>query len=530
MSAPTYPGVYLEEIPSGVRTITGAATSVAAFVGRALRGPVNRPVTITSFGQFEQHFGGLWLESSLGYAIADFFVNGGGQAIVVRLFESDAGENADTALLIAGEDDNRFEFKAGSPGAWGADLRIRLDAPDAEVSETIAAQYDLPAHTLFNLRIRDLGTGRQEFHQNLTIVSTHARSAQRILENQSELLRCTAMPTPREQLALPFTAELTGTDPWWSEKSSPLVPTTSPSDGVALKPSSFIGPGTEANKTGLYSLDRADLFNLLCLPPYAVETWNASTLWQAAAAYCERKRALLLVDPNPAWTDSAQVNATSLPISTNAAMFFPSLLQVNPLRENQVEVFAPCGAVAGVIARTDNTRGIWKAPAGLDATLKGTSGLSVPLTDQEIGRLNPLGINCLRTAPAAGRVVWGARTLRGDDRLASEWKYIPVRRLALYIEETLYRGTQWAVFEPNDEPLWAQLRLNIGTFMHGLFRKGAFQGSTPSRAYFVQCDQHTTTAADAERGIVQIMVGFAPLKPAEFVVIKLQQIAGQGTA
>jgi phage tail sheath protein FI len=192
-----------------------------------------------------------------------------------------------------------------------------------------------------------------------------------------------------------------------------------------------------------------------------------------------------------------------------------------------MEDFGPCGAVAGIFARTDTQRGVWKAPAGLDATLLGVPQLSVPLNDAENGELNPLGINCLRSMPPAGRVVWGARTREGDDRLTSEWKYIPVRRTALFIEETLFRSTKWVVFEPNDEPLWAQIRLNIGAFMHSLFRQGAFQGRTPQEAYFVKCDKETTTQNDIDRGIVNIIVGFAPLKPAEFVVIKLQQMAGQ---
>jgi phage tail sheath protein FI len=213
--------------------------------------------------------------------------------------------------------------------------------------------------------------------------------------------------------------------------------------------------------------------------------------------------------------------------SKNAAIFFPRLKQPNPLRDNQVETFVPCGVIAGIFARTDAQRGVWKAPAGLDATLIGVPQLSVPLTDAENGELNPLGINCLRSFPVAGRVVWGARTLRGADQLADEYKYIPVRRLALFIEESLYRGTQWVVFEPNDEPLWAQIRLNLGAFMNNLFRQGAFQGRTPQEAYFVKCNSETTTQNDINLGIVNIVVGFAPLKPAEFVVIKIQQIAGQ---
>jgi phage tail sheath protein FI len=173
---------------------------------------------------------------------------------------------------------------------------------------------------------------------------------------------------------------------------------------------------------------------------------------------------------------------------------------------------------------------VWKSPAGQDATLTGVPALEVALTDGDIGQLNPLAVNCLRAQPGIGRVVWGARTMRGADRLADEWKYLAVRRTALYIEESLFRGTQWVVFEPNDEPLWAQIRLNVGTFMDTLFRQGAFQGTTPRDAYFVKCDHDTTTQADIDLGIVNIHVGFAPLKPAEFVVIRLQQMAGEPAA
>ena len=160
-------------------------------------------------------------------------------------------------------------------------------------------------------------------------------------------------------------------------------------------------------------------------------------------------------------------------------------------------------------------------------TVNGVVELTVKLSDGENGQLNPLAVNCLRAFPVTGRVVWGARTLRGADQLASEWKYLPVRRLALFLEESLFRGSQWVVFEPNDEPLWAQIRLNAGAFMQGLFRQGAFQGSSPRDAYFVKCDRETTTQNDINLGVVNIVVGFAPLKPAEFVVIKIQQIAGQ---
>ncbi len=198
----------------------------------------------------------------------------------------------------------------------------------------------------------------------------------------------------------------------------------------------------------------------------------------------------------------------------------------DPLRQGQLDTFVACGIVAGVWSRTDVSRGVWKAPAGIDAAVRGVQRLAVRLTDDENGTINPLGINSLRAFPITGRVVWGARTLRGADQLADEYKYIPIRRLALFIEESLYRGTQWVVFEPNDEPLWAQIRLNVGAFMRNLFRQGAFQGSSPRDAYFVKVDSETTTQNDINLGIVNVVVGFAPLRPAEFVVLKIQQMAG----
>ncbi|WP_246760892.1 phage tail sheath family protein [Ralstonia solanacearum] len=247
---------------------------------------------------------------------------------------------------------------------------------------------------------------------------------------------------------------------------------------------------------------------------------------------------MLIVDPDPTWAsaiDSAvshaidgrnDLNLTG-PEARNAALYFPCVRMVDPLRDSRVDTFVPSGIMAGIIARTDVARGVWKAPAGLDAALAGVQDLQVNLNDLENGQLNPLGINCLRTMGVNGRIVWGARTLRGADTAADEYKYLPVRRLALYIEESLYRGTQWVVFEPNDEPLWAQVRLNVGAFMQGLFRQGAFQGTTPRDAYFVKCDSQTTTQNDINLGILNVIVGFAPLKPAEFVVIQIQQMAGQ---
>jgi phage tail sheath protein FI len=595
--APTYPGVYVEEIPSGVRTITGVATSITAFIGRALRGPTNEAITINSYADFERIFGGLWNESRLGFAVRDFYLNGGSQAIIVRLFhpffasaadqqaalqaaqaaanaaateagvagatpqsvaakardsannEADAGRkraagvvadaaegaaglaNATPATVstaatdaVAGAapvtkatiDAKGLQLVAVSEGRWGNRLRARID-------------HDVAGNSadLFNLSIRDDSAGQTEVLRNVSVVAGHPRRVDRVLQNESNLMRSAALPAARPDKH----ADPTDQKPLWGDNDTNDKVGGPASDGGPIDQNDFTGPGLENAKQGLYALRKADLFNLLCIPPYNVDDNVDAGLISTATAYCQKRRAMMVVDPPAAWNDKDKaksgLDAYITTKSSYSALFFPRLRQPNSLRGNQIEEFVPCGAVAGVMARTDSERGVWKAPAGLAANLVGVPQLSVPLTDNENGELNPLGVNCLRAFPAAGRVVWGARTLEGDDRLGSEWKYIPVRRTALYIEESLYRGIQWVVFEPNDEPLWAQIRLNVGAFMHNLFRQGAFQGQTPKDAYFVKCDKETTTQNDINLGIVNIVVGFAPLKPAEFVIIKLQQMAGQ---
>ncbi len=241
----------------------------------------------------------------------------------------------------------------------------------------------------------------------------------------------------------------------------------------------------------------------------------------------------MLVDAPANWTRATASTAAYSAIERSyAALYFPRLLLPDPLQENKLRDFAPCGVVAGIYARTDAARGVWKAPAGIDANLQGVMGLFIngspgTLSDDDIGVLNPMGVNSLRGLPTIGQVVWGARTLDGADVFSSQWKYVPVRRLALFLEESLFRGTQWVVFEPNDDPLWAQIRMDVGAFMQTLFLQGAFQGSSPNDAYFVKCSSETTTQTDIDNGIVNIVVGFAPLKPAEFVVLQIQQISPQ---
>ncbi len=731
----SYPGVYVEEIPSGVRTITGVATSITAFVGRAKRGPVNEAVTINNYGDYERVFGGLDLNSTMSYAVRDFYLNGGSQAVIVRLYHEDvsgnfeneeafekakqggqaiaaavstaidaggdisvqfkkaidnantaqqiiAGENdsvklkgankvltavtksADTALetlkreaegaipsdsglaqeggqaiatavstainangtisekfkkaiddantaqqTIAGENDSvklkganmvlaavtkfandapvilRMEaansipsllaartnfsvgphvhLKAVSQGSWGASLRATVESVKGKTAEDVANRLGLTNNgKIFNLVIKDVSPGgTTEKHINLTFEKS-TRQVDNVLKAESKLVLWKGSDLPVSVAELPnitLPESSLDDDVTTLEKEIKKVKLANPDEDTSIKEDELKAAknslkasdgknlgiddftGNEKQKEGIYALEDVDLFNLLCLPPYlgadAAGKPNdvEKSLIAQADAYCIKRRAVLLVDPPSNWTDKTKVfndpsketnNLDKFARSRNAALFFPRLKHPNPLRNNQVEEFVPCGAIAGIISRTDAERGIWKAPAGIDATLRGVPELSVKLTDDENGELNPKGVNCLRSFPNIGRVVWGARTLRGADNLADEYKYLPVRRLALFIEESLFLGTQWVVFEPNDEPLWSQIRMNVGSFMHTLFHQGAFQGSSPKQAYFVKCDKETTPQSDIDRGIVNIAVGFAPLKPAEFVVIKLQQIAG----
>ena len=631
--ATSYPGVYIEEIPSGVRTITGVATSITAFLGRTPRGDVNAATVVTSYADFERRYGGLAADYPLTYAVRDFYQNGGSTAVIVRLFAPDDGTG------VAKFDAGGLKLQAASAGSWGNKLRVDVDlVTDPEVRSAAGLKA---ADTLFNLTVTDTGRGTIERMMNLVVPSdpkddeTVARRPDKVLAQESNLVRWQgAWPKPADA-ARTGLAVKTGTDDA-STKSGDLAPATKavrdaknelaalPADKVATylaakkafddatAAEDAVGkkagatqkekddaadvtknaktaldaalkdvPGADKadkkvtdaqdalskaqtalataesgmggadstsvkdlyvgdadKKTGMQALATTDLFNLLSIPP---DTPNGDTplaVYQAAMEFCAKHRAMLLVDSPAAWSVNRETAASKAVagLSTlgltgvsarNAALYFPRVKAPDPQRGGRVETFVPSGMIAGVMARTDTQRGVWKAPAGLDATLSGIVGLDAPLNDEENGLLNPLGVNVLRSFPVYGNVVWGARTLRGADQLPDDYKYVPVRRLALYIEESLFRGTKWVVFEPNDEPLWAQIRLNVGAFMHNLFRQGAFQGTSPKDAYFVKCDAETTTQNDINLGVVNIVVAFAPLKPAEFVIIKLQQIAGK---
>jgi phage tail sheath protein FI len=517
--APTYPGVYIEELPSGVRTIAGVASSIAAFIGWAPKGPTDRAGLVLSWSDYERGYGGLHRESELAYAVYHFFQNGGRQAYVVRLVASSSSEGAEADLepaatasgaLLAPPVGESAALKlasvsASSPGAWGNTLGV---------SVTHLAQS--PARFGISIVMIDPEgmVSVVETFENLAVDPNDSRMAASVINAGSRLV------------TLALEANVTGRPAAGGSTSQGAIaytPLSQGADGSALVPND--GSFEAALQAGLGQLDRVDLFNLLVVPGQT----KAAAL-QTLQTFCRERRAFLIADAADTDFDAMSSGPDSLLTGAdaiNAALYFPWVNAPDPLQQNRTRRSPPSGFVAGLYAKTDANRNVSKAPAGVDATVSGATSLTLALTDAENGVLNVQAINCLRTFPVYGTVVWGARTLRGHDTLGSEWKYVPVRRLALFLEESLYRGTQWVVFEPNDNALWAQVRLNIGSFMQELFRQGLFQGKSPREAYFVKCDAETTTQSDIDRGIVNIVIGFAPLKPAEFVIIKFQQMAGQ---
>jgi uncharacterized protein len=499
--APTYPGVYIEEIPSGVRTITGVATSIAAFIGWAARGPTDHAQLVLSWADFERHFGGLDVRSYLGYSVYHFFANGGTQAYIIRLVASDA---ATAAVNIGGA----LDITAKNPGEWANSYGIT-----SKVSSFDPNRFQLAV-------VNGSGVIVETF-ENLSMESSDRRFVKTVINNESFLVNAAVAGAATSPPVATTSPPADGTTPT-ALKDGDDGTVLTPNDGAFEM--ALLGITSPPSTSGIYFLDRIDLFNLLCIPGESDPT-TLSTL----AGFCKDRRAFLIADAGLEDTFDDLKNGPQVTgeEGRNAAFYFPWINAPNPQKENHIEAFPPCGFVAGLYARTDTNRGVWKAPAGTEASFRGVTGVTQSLTDNENGVLNPLAINCIRTFAVYGTIIWGARTLRGNNEIGDEWKYIPVRRTALYIEETLYRALKWVVFEPNDEPLWAQIRLNVGAFMHGLFRQGAFQGTTPREAYFVKCDKETTTQNDINQGIVNIIVGFAPLKPAEFVIIKIQQMAGQ---
>jgi phage tail sheath protein FI len=513
----TYPGIYIEELPSNAHSVTAAPTSITVFVGythpfktRAF----GEAIPIFNFTDYERAFGGLYVsgvvDSSVAYAVQEFFFNGGSSAYVIGLKPS---------YWKAGVKDKDVSDPAVAPTATTGSPGIKFTG--LELTDRIPLIVSI---TNVSGKLGDIvisyGT-RLETYRGVSLDPTSPRYIELVLGTAAKPQ--SGLVTVSPDTAYPANMPIADQIPLQGHPPAGVVTTFSASDFVSV----FDADG---------SLDKLTIFNLLLIPGVA-----DNGIWSAALAFAERKRAFVILDPpqdakaddtgDPALRTIASVMDTVVPKSTNGAIYFPYVLTTDSLSGKTIEL-PPGGYVAGIYSKTDLNRGVWKAPAGLETSLLGTTGV-VPrgrMTDVRQGLLNPKGINCLRSFPAEGTVVFGARTLVAANPAFEQWRYVPVRRMALFIEQSLYASLTWAIFEPNDEPLWAALRTTVTDFMITLFNQHAFEGSTPSRAFSVKCDSSTTTQYDIDQGVVNIIVGFRPLKPAEFVVIKIAQLAGQAQA
>jgi phage tail sheath protein FI len=534
----SYPGVYIEELPSSTHTVTAAPTSITVFIGFTnpfwLRAPDATPppfgvaTEIFSFADYQALYGGFfnspWLPDYMGQAVFEFFDNGGSDAIIVALragnyFDptkvppaDDTGKSVVPATAVMGTGANNYTLTAlqpvglAGPPQSGLTMQlivsnlIKTTADDDTADVTLV--YGSTVETYRRLLIDDL------------MSTINARSSLALVSQKG------TSPTA-------YTA---------FEGATQFTYGSAPALGLTAISALAYGPAFAANA----SLDKVSIFNLMVLPGQT----NSAVLAEALA-YCEDKRAFYIMDPPanavadtlavsmpgaPAGADTMKDiwDGGTLPVSANGAIYFPYLNSTDMVTGGATTT-PPGGFVAGIFAREDQNRGVWKSPAGLETTILGTTGV-VPwgnMTNPQQGVLNKAGINVLRTFPGIGTVVFGARTLVSENPAYEQWKYVAVRRMALFLEDSLYASLGWAVFEPNDVPLWNALRQEVEAFMLGLFRQGAFQGSTADQAFHVTCDSTTTSQADIDNGIVKILVAFAPLKPAEFVVIQIAQIAGQ---
>jgi len=539
-----HPGVYTVELPSAVRPIEGVSTSTAAFIGYASKGPIPgtklpngraaEPLLVTSFTEYQRNFGGFRVDSFLSYAARAFFENGGQRLYIVRVVgaptsppSSPPVQAASRALSAAGAP---FGISAANEGAWGNRITVE-----------IANSSDGATANNFKLVVKyDSGTGPDvvETYDNVTFSGsstsgvgspTPADYARTVVNGRSEYIAI---------LAPDFT----------SRPANRTVSLSGGGDGPQPQLTDISGqPAVDSTVTGtgLRALDRVTDVNLIAAPGYG----DRNTV-QAGMSYCKTRRlqdCFFLGDigsvsnvqaarqqgAQPDLRTSADARNFSVTFPGKSfgdygAVYFPYVLANDPLGQgrNPQILLPPSPFMAGVYARIDNSRGVFKAPAGLEAGVVGAVGVASCISETEQDQLNPVGVNAIRAIPGAGIVSWGTRTIGSDPA----WRYIPVRRMAIFLRVSIYNGIQFAVFEPNDEPLWAALRLNIRSFMLTQFRAGAFQGSKPDDAFFVKCDSSTTTQGDIDIGIVNILVGFAPLKPAEFVILKLSQKAGQSAS
>jgi len=517
-----HPGVYVSEVPAGLRSIEGAPTSTTIFVGETERGPLG-PVKITSRSDYERLFGGYYRVRDdatppvdptrllTTYAMDAFFANGGSAAYILR-----AMDDADTATAAS-----RGGVEASSPGLWGNSVAVAFLASSGQDAGRfrIAVVYDSP----------EVGKDRRlvETWDRLSTDPADENYVIDVLQRSLYIRWSDTVP-----VAVPALDSL-GTPPSTSPGESDVVAgATALSGGTGGGGDLGFADYSELLAAELTGIDDAALLVATCDALLSGSADYAGYVGAFVAFAENRPRLdLFFVGDLPRQRTAATVTTATqstiqvfntLNASNFSAMYWPHVVvgDVAGVGRNPTITLPPAPFVAGLFARIDGRRGVWKAPAGTEATIAASIALEHQLTDLHSDDLNPVGINALRVIPGAGRVVWGSRTMVPG----SEWRYVPVRRTAIFLRTSIYNGIQWAVFEANDEPLWASLRASIGAFMETQFRRGAFAGRTSDQAYLVKVDSETTTPIDQAAGIVNITVAFAPLRPAEFVVVQLSQM------
>ena len=496
------PGVYVEEVEAGSRPIEGVGTAVAAFVGLAATGPTNAPTLITNWAQFVNTFGDFMDGSYLAHTVYGYFMNGGGACYVVRI-GGDAPAPQARAEIASAKDDKLAGYRAIAlePGPAGNQITV-------EVTEATTAGEDT-----FNLTVNAPGRD-SESYENVT-TRRGKNNVVTMVKERSKLIQLEEIGTAGALERIPARGKvsLAGAD-----NAKP----------VRLTPDDYVGDA--ADRTGFGGLEAIDTVTMLAVPDLMavyqkgiIDLEGVQAVQQAMIGHCELMGDRVAILDAPPGLNAQQVREWRVDKagydSKYATLYWPWIKVLDPLSSQGIHV-PPSGHMAGIWARNDDTRGVHKAPA--NEVVRGALGLELQITKGEHDQLNPAGINCIRAFPGRGIRVWGARTLSSDPA----WRYLNVRRLFNYVEESILEGTQWVVFEPNDLNLWQRVKRTLNAFLVRTWRDGALFGATPQEAFYVKCDAETNPPEVVDAGQLVVEVGIAPVKPAEFVVFRIAQFSG----
>ncbi len=505
---PTYlsPGVYVEEVEAGSRPIEGVGTAVAAFIGLAERGPLNTPTLVSNWTQFTSTFGDFVPGGYLAHAVYGYFMNGGGNCYVVRIGGAADNGSGPKQLPAAPQVElgNRYRAVALDSGA----------APGSIEVEIADAGGESPTDDMFKVLVKQGGQVVEEFDR--ATVTRGRQNVATMVNAASKLIRIEEIGSGTAEKPATGTLAL----------SPPPAPAAVPAP--SLTADDYVGDAGQ--RTGFGGLEAVDEVTMVCVPDLmsayqqgAVDLDTVQAVQLGMIAHCELMGDRVAVLDPPPGLNAQQIKEWRVDKagydSKYAALYWPWIRVFDPAT-GQLTFVPPSGHVAGVWGRNDDTRGVHKAPA--NEVIRGAVALETQITKTEHDLLNPVGINCIRAFPGGGIRIWGARTLSTDPA----WRYLNVRRLFNYLEESILNGTQWVVFEPNDDALWARIRRTISAFLVNEWRRGALFGLTPDEAFYVKCDAETNPSEGIDAGQVVCEIGIAPVKPAEFVVFRLSQFSG----